>query len=212
MEETNFIKVYKARREGYVFTRVSSQDYSDPKIANHKWRLSESGYAVRSWKYGNKVYTEYLHKVICGESCYHINGDRLDNRRSNLKKCQSVIKNDDSLEVITKDDANQQDQLPFKENEITDEGMACIAYGNLKQYAGRVDLNDNNKPHGIGILTMNSNKQLLGSWIHGNLHTGIIVNFDSREIYQDMAALLCPMKPISIEIVDEGLITKTIHL
>lgn len=87
-----------------------------------------------------------------------------------------------------------------------DEGMGCIRYGDDKIYAGRLE---HNKPHGIGILTMHSDKQLLGMWEKGNLKTGLIIKFPPDEINSDMACLLCPANPSLIEIVEGGLITRS---
>ena len=87
-----------------------------------------------------------------------------------------------------------------------DEGMGCIRYSDDKIYAGRLE---HNKPHGIGILTMNSDKQLLGMWEKGNLKTGLIIKFSPDQIYSDMACLLCPANPSIIEIVEGGLIVRS---
>lgn len=65
---------------------VDDQDYE---LASRvSWYRATTGYACRSFPRGKK---EYLHRVICGLSpddrveVDHINGDRLDNRRSNLR-------------------------------------------------------------------------------------------------------------------------------
>lgn len=72
---------------------VDTEDYEF--ISQWKWHHS-SGYAIRSEYLGcfngqGKSKTIYLHRVILGtpEKFHtdHINGDKLDNRRSNLRMC-----------------------------------------------------------------------------------------------------------------------------
>lgn len=106
-----------------------------------------------------------------------------------------------TLQTMTENEDNQSVIEP--EN---DEGMGCIHYSPDKIYAGRLA---NKKPHGIGILTMNSDKQLLGMWENGNLKTGLIIKFAPEEISSDMACLLCPTNPSCIEIVEGGLIVRS---
>jgi hypothetical protein len=53
------------------------------------WRLSSTGYAVRSETCSGRKETIYLHRELLppgeGKVVDHINGDRLDNRRRNLR-------------------------------------------------------------------------------------------------------------------------------
>ncbi len=66
-------------------TLISDQDV--PTQGSYQWRLGGTGYAVR-WKNGRTV---YLHREIVGLEAGdgfevdHINRDRLDNRRENLR-------------------------------------------------------------------------------------------------------------------------------
>ena len=66
------------------FALVDNEDYDE--FAKHTWRVTNSGYACRTLKHPVSV---YMHKVILGakpnEQGDHINGDRLDNRRRNLR-------------------------------------------------------------------------------------------------------------------------------
>jgi len=65
-----------------------SVDHEDVlRIAEFNWTLTKQGYAITSG--GNKVI--YLHRLIMdapiGKCVDHINGDRTDNRKSNLRIC-----------------------------------------------------------------------------------------------------------------------------
>lgn len=67
-------------------TLVSDEDYDS--IKSFKWHIGAKGY-VMGWM-GGKTPT-YLHRFIMktprGYQTDHINGDRLDNRRDNLRVC-----------------------------------------------------------------------------------------------------------------------------
>lgn len=75
--------------------RVSKEDES---LLSKKWSFS-NGYAKRYYEKtidGKRVrWVEYLHRVISGakdgEVVDHINGDRSDNRRSNIRITNKVI-------------------------------------------------------------------------------------------------------------------------
>lgn len=71
------------------YTIVDDGDYGH--LMKWKWRKSESGYAVRSIFNGGHTKHIRMHRSINntpdGLFTDHINGDRLDNRRSNLRSC-----------------------------------------------------------------------------------------------------------------------------
>ncbi len=66
---------------------VSDEDYAS--VAQFKWCYSATGYAVRSTWPDNKLV--YMHRFILGATkgseVDHVNGDGLDNRRSNIRVC-----------------------------------------------------------------------------------------------------------------------------
>ncbi|MCL2925329.1 MAG: hypothetical protein MGF17_12115 [Trichodesmium sp. MAG_R04] len=65
---------------------VDEQDYQE--LSQHKWYLID-GFAARTIKKNDKRTTIYMHRVIMdapmGISVYHINHNKLDNQRENLR-------------------------------------------------------------------------------------------------------------------------------
>lgn len=83
----------------HLFAIVDSDIFDE--LTKYKWHLTNSGYAVRQ-KYTNtidgvKKYKKiYMHKVVMngGEVIDHINGNKLDNRKNNLRSatyCQNSM-------------------------------------------------------------------------------------------------------------------------
>jgi hypothetical protein len=69
-----------------VYTRVSPEDYDD--LAQFTWILNAQGYAVRLTQVGS---SELLHRRVMrakrGQYVDHIDGNRLNNERWNLRIC-----------------------------------------------------------------------------------------------------------------------------
>ena len=68
------------------FALVDAEDM--PRLSVHKWHCLSIGYAARSTKIPTRAMI-YLHREVIGakpgQIVDHINGDKLDNRRSNLR-------------------------------------------------------------------------------------------------------------------------------
>lgn len=70
---------------------VDNEDFSE--LSEHSWYLKTDGYAsrIKSRKYGGARSTIRMHRVImdCPKDMQvdHINGNRLDNRKQNLRIC-----------------------------------------------------------------------------------------------------------------------------
>ena len=71
------------------FATIDDGDFE--KVNQYKWYCSHYGYAVRTERTSEKVIMHWMHRFILDDvddfEVDHINGDRLDNRKSNLRKC-----------------------------------------------------------------------------------------------------------------------------
>src|SRR5690349_13155111 len=76
------------------YTLVDDEDY-DTIVSFGKWHESDTGYVVKRGKVHGKSSTIRLHRVIADPPKYlevdHINGNRLDNRRSNLRVVSHAV-------------------------------------------------------------------------------------------------------------------------
>jgi hypothetical protein len=84
------------------FTVVDDEDF---KYLNQwNWYCSDTGYAVRTAYFRDAEnkrikHRVYMHRLILRirrSTCDHINGDRLDNRKYNLRKCSKTENNRNS--------------------------------------------------------------------------------------------------------------------
>lgn len=70
-------------------TIVDDADY--PRLSLFKWHMGNNGYACRKWI--GPGYETYLHRFLIdaprGREVDHINGNKLDNRKSNLRLCST---------------------------------------------------------------------------------------------------------------------------
>ena len=93
------IRVPLRARDGSVRAYALIDDVDEPLMAN-RWSLGGKGYAVRTVRFdGRRTYTLALHRAIFGlergdpRQVDHVNGVRLDCRRSNLRIVPSHAEN-----------------------------------------------------------------------------------------------------------------------
>jgi hypothetical protein len=71
------------------FALVDDEDYEE--LMQHRWLGTKKGYAVSFKSKRNKNTATYIHRLIMNAPKHlvvdHINHDKLDNRRSNLRIC-----------------------------------------------------------------------------------------------------------------------------
>lgn len=76
------------------FTIIDKEDYN--KVSQYKWCYSgcHNGYAIRGVRQGKRTKRIYLHRFILnapeGKEVDHINGNRLDNQKHNLRLCSRL--------------------------------------------------------------------------------------------------------------------------
>lgn len=71
---------------------IDDDDYT--LVSEYKWFINNKGYAARTDRSGKKQKTIFLHRVINktpnGLFTDHINKNKLDNRKSNLRSCTNA--------------------------------------------------------------------------------------------------------------------------
>lgn len=84
------IPLYRRRKGGpevVGYAQVDDEDHD--RLAKHKWYLRKDGYAGRNEHPDGKTKTILLHRAVldapAGMQVDHIDGDKLNNRRSNLR-------------------------------------------------------------------------------------------------------------------------------
>lgn len=116
------------------FAAVDDEDFD--RINQHRWFRDKAGYARRSTHPGSG--SEYMHRVVLPnvEFVDHINGDKIDNRRQNLRSCTRA--------------QNQMNQRPkggLRKNKLGLKGvcrnhgryMANITANKVQHYLGTFD-------------------------------------------------------------------------
>lgn len=85
-EFSNYAIIYLYNKDGDIIAETLIDKEDIPKVINDKWCRDKNGY-VKNSKQG------YLHRILLGETNLfidHINGDKLDNRKRNLRICNNA--------------------------------------------------------------------------------------------------------------------------
>lgn len=89
------IEVPLRARDGSVRAVALIDDEDADLVLTHRWCLTAKGYAERKSTLNGRWFSVRMHRLILGlgsgdlRQGDHINGDRLDNRRSNLRVCEA---------------------------------------------------------------------------------------------------------------------------
>lgn len=71
---------------------VDDEDFA--LVSACRWRLHNNGYAITNARNGARGATLFMHRLILtladGEQTDHVNGNKLDNRRENLRRCTAA--------------------------------------------------------------------------------------------------------------------------
>lgn len=72
-------------------SRLLLDDADVQLLGTHRWHVTTEGYVARGARIDGRKATIYLHRLLtgaeCGQDVDHVNRDRLDNRRENLRLC-----------------------------------------------------------------------------------------------------------------------------
>jgi hypothetical protein len=196
------VPVSMPHKDGYVYAKVSVIDYETVVAVSPIWRKSSSGYAIHINGDGA---TTYMHKLIHGGSAKHLNGDRLDNRRSNL--CSTSKKRKQPFEIHRPDSSKHIDEMnTFKS---TDPALPCmngfckIEFPKGKYYVGDVE---GGIPHGYGVMFKRDPPyEQDGMWVRGEIQVGSIkhLNYVPKCMCPDKHP--CPFREVTkVEAVHNG--------
>lgn len=89
MQENNLAACRAIPLTQGAYAVIDEEDYS--LVSAYKWHLNSQGYAKSDWWEGKDRFHVLMHRLIIqcpkGMIVDHINGNRLDNRKSNLRVC-----------------------------------------------------------------------------------------------------------------------------
>lgn len=119
-------------------SRPAIVDASDADIVRHyKWRLNRGGYA-RAWTpmVNGKRKQVLMHQLVHGKFADHVNGDKLDNRRCNLRSA-SVQQNSCNAPKWRTDTTSRHRGVSF--NHSIGKWKACICRSGVREFLGWFD-------------------------------------------------------------------------
>lgn len=111
--------------------KVALVDDADHEWLNQwKWTYGRSGYAVRGEYNGGNYKTIRMHRVIVstpfGKFTDHINGDKLNNQRSNLRICDKAQNGYNREKPLTNSSGYKGVQLHNKNKQLAKPWKACM--------------------------------------------------------------------------------------
>lgn len=160
-----------------VYSLVSPEDYERVIAVKPVWCINSSGYVVSSSRKNGVFTTQYLHKLIAGCAATHVNGDKLDCRRTNLMPSSRGKKRVAETDL---DDLYISTVSPLLDHVYSPEEIqldwvsdhTSIDYGEGKTYTGGIFLG---RPHGFGTLVeKKDHKRSVGWWLNGEFTNGIV--------------------------------------
>jgi hypothetical protein len=158
-----------------VSALVSPEDYDKLIDITPVWHVSSSGYVITSKRVDKKNVVRYMHREILGDSGSHVNGDKFDNRRCNLRL--SRRNHPRPCEVVEEELIKTVSPLldhTYTNEDCPGESRHCtIDYENGMVYKGEIH---NYRPHGFGRLEeVNKHKISLGWWMQGTFKSGLVM-------------------------------------
>lgn len=205
------VPVSTGRNCGYEYAKVSAEDYDKVISLSSEWRKSSSGYAIfveKDKSTPDVMRTTYMHKLIFGSQSKHINGDRLDNRRTNLvlstrkRKMPEPMNEEFVLHTprFMTYEINKYDSTDPILQSVN--GYAIVKFGK-KTYSGEVK---NGEPCGYGMISQNEAPyDMCGIWTNGKLETGMITYYKPLPLaFDNEARLVTPREVEKVEIVSNG--------
>lgn len=143
--EGNIAKIilYNSKQEIIGEAIIDKEDVD--KVNSYKWRLKQTGGTERSrcggviTGNGKETYTNYLHRHLmqCPDNMYvdHINGNRLDNRKCNLRICNNQENNFNTV----KQNNNTSGYKGVWFDKTRNKWVSEIKYNNKKIFIGRYE-------------------------------------------------------------------------
>lgn len=168
------IPVRLPKHQGEVDAIVSPEDYTELSKPGMPWRMGSSGYPMYVKRVNKVLTTIWMHKLVAGGPASHVNGDRLDCRRENLRpSCRKPafeIKSPYSINDELHEFSGGDRDLPFYS------GFATIQYESGKVYSGQVL---HGIPHGFGgLYEPQVCKHTNGDWVNGVMTRGMVVEYE----------------------------------
>ena len=113
---------------------VDDEDFEE--LNRYKWHCSKTGYAIRTDHRGGKRKDIRMHRQILSEPdgflIDHINGDKLDNRRVNLRLCTNA----ENMRNGGKRSDNKSGYRGVCLNRVTGKWEAGLRYNGKNHYLG----------------------------------------------------------------------------